>query len=364
MPEAPNPKSRPNVPPPDWQYVSPSPPVYAELDVTTNFSFLRGASHPDELVYAAAILGHAAVGVTDVNSLAGVVRAHEAAKKAGIRLCVGARLRFTDAPDTLVWCIDRQGYANLCRLLTTGKRRAAKGVCELHLKDLLETPSGLLAAVAPRSINAEVIKILDDTALCAAVAPLRDAFGERLSIAVSRLYEPADRPTWRVAEKVSGAFSVPLLATNQVHYHTDQRRLLQEVLTCIRHGCVIRSAGHKLFPNGERCLKAPAEMLHLFRDHPAAVRRSLAISERCVFSLDELRYQYPDEVVPAGMTPAAHLSNLSWAGAGQRYPQGVPEKVRRQIMHELALIEQMKIEAYFLTVHDLVRFARSRDILC
>ena len=365
MPDIENPKHRATTPPPpdELRYVAPSPPVYAELDVTTNFSFLRGASHPDELVYTAAMLGHAAVGVTDVNSLAGLVRAHEAAKKVGIKLCVGARLRFADAPDVLVWCADRNGYANLCRLLTTGKRRAGKGACALALDDLLVVPHGLFAAISPRGPDAEAPDA-DARSFEAAAGALRDAMGDRLSIAVSKLYEPADRPTLRLAESAGRALGVPLLATNQVHYHGANRRFLQEVLTCARHGCTVRDAGFRLFPNGERFVKPPGEMRHLFRDHPAAIRRTTEIGERCAFSLDELRYEYPDEVVPPGRTPAAHLAHLAWAGAAERYPHGTPARVREQIARELTLIEQMRIEAYFLTVHDLVRFARSRGILC
>jgi error-prone DNA polymerase len=362
MPEAANPKHRPLVPPPTSARGT-SCYSYAELDVTTNFSFLRGASHPDELVYRAAELGYTAIAVTDINSIAGVVRAHQAAKEAAIKLCVGARLRFVDAPDVLVWVENRAGYASLCRLLTTGKRRAEKGSCILYLQDLLSVPTGLLAALVCRSIDPQIGEP-DPAAIDTAAAALRDAFGRGLSIAASRVYGPLDRMMLRHAGSVSRTYGVPMLATNQVHYHDEHRQTLQDVLTCVRHGCTIQDAGFRLFPNGERFIKPPEDMHHLFGDLPAALRRTVEIAERCAFSLDELRYEYPDEIVPAGKTPASYLAELAWAGAAGRYPKGIPEKVRQQIIHELTLIEELKIEPYFLTVHDLVRFARSRGILC
>jgi error-prone DNA polymerase len=369
MPEPANPKHRPVVPPPasmrggSSRQASPPLTPYAELDVTTNFSFLRGASHPDELVYRAAEFGHTAIGITDVNSLAGVVRAHQAAKEAGIKLCVGARLRFTDAPDVLVWVENRTGYASLCRLLTTGKRRVEKGSCILHLQDLLSVPTGLSAALVCQSVDPHIGQP-DPAAIDAAAGALRDAFGRGLSITASRVYGPLDRMMLRHAEAVSHAYGIPLLATNQVHFHDEQRQTLQDVVTCIRHGCTTHDAGFRLFPNGERFIKPPDEMHRLFHDLPAALRRTVEIAERCTFSLDELRYEYPDEIVPPGKTSAVYLAELTWTGAASRYPQGVPDKVRQQIAHELRLIEQLRIEPYFLTVYDLVRFARSCGILC
>jgi error-prone DNA polymerase len=334
--------------------------AYAELDVVSNFSFLRGASHPDELVNQAAELGYAAVGMTDVNSLAGIVRAHQAAKEAGIRLCVGARLRFSDAPDVLAWVENRAGYANLCRLLTAGKRRAEKGACILRLDDLLAASDGLLAALTARSIDPESPAVELQTAAQA----MKEAMGDRLSLAVSRVQDGFDRACFRRAQAVGWTCGIPLLATNQAHYHISRRRMLQDVLTCVRHGCTIHQAGFQLFSNGERFLKTPLEMQHLFYDEPAALARTVEIAQRCGFSLDELRYEYPDEIVPPGKTPAQYLGELAWAGAANRYPAGVPPKVRGQIEHELRLIEQLNVAAYFLTVYDLVRFARSRGILC
>ncbi|MGD0387743.1 MAG: error-prone DNA polymerase [Tepidisphaeraceae bacterium] len=336
---------------------------YAELDVTSNFSFLRGASHPDELVNRAAELGYAAVGMTDVNSLAGIVRAHQAAKQAGIKLCVGARLRLADAPEVLVWAENRAGYANLCRMLTEGKRRAEKGSCILRLDELLAASDGLLAALTARSIDQQA-PATDGGDLQTAAQAIKDVMGDRLSLAVSRLHDGLDRPLFHRVQSVSRACDIPILATNQAHYHDARRRRLQDVLTCVRHGCTIQQAGFRLFSNGERFLKTPEEMRRLFDDLPAAMQRTLEIAQRCVFSLDELRYEYPDEIVPPGKTPPQYLAELAWIGARGRYPAGVPPKVRSQIEHELGLIEELNVAAYFLTVHDLVRFARSRGILC
>jgi error-prone DNA polymerase len=365
MPEHPLPKLRKNTPM-QFPIIGQRPTAsiaYAELDVLTNFSFLRGASHPDELVSRAAEVGYAAIGITDVNSLAGIVRAHQAAKQIGIKLCIGARLRFTDAPDVLVWVENKAGYSNLCRLLTTGKRRAEKGSCNLRLEDFLASSDGLLAALTSRSIDPETPAPKDEQLQSAARA-LKDAIGNRLSLTVSRLNDGFDRPHFHQVRTISQVYGIPILATNQTHYHDPARRMLQDVLACVRHGCTIHQAGFRLFSNGERFLKAPSEMSQFFHDQPSALQRSIEIAERCTFSLDELKYEYPDEIVPPGKTSAQYLSELAWSGAQNRYPAGIPEKVRTQIEHELRLIEEMNVTPYFLTVYDLVHFARSRGILC
>ena len=352
MPEVSNPKLR-----------VPSPPVeaagsdlpYAELEVASNFSFLRGASHPDELVYRAAELGYRAIAITDVNSLAGVVRAHDAAKQAGLKLLVGSRLCLENGEELLVWAGDRAAYGCLCRLLTTGKRRAEKRQCRLMVEDVGEHSEGLWAALVPGNPGSRISD---------RVSEIRDAFGPRFSIAASCSFGPDDRTHLANLAHLSRQTNVPLLATNAVHYHDPSRRMLQDVLTCIRHGCSIQQAGFKLFPNGERYLKSPRQMHRLFEDYPQAIRRGIEIADACSFSLDELRYEYPDEVAPAGMRPIEYLNQLTWSGAAERYPNGIPPKVRQLIEHELELIERLKYEAYFLTVHDVVRFARSRGILC
>jgi error-prone DNA polymerase len=327
-----------------------------ELAVTTNFSFLRGASHADELVVRAAELGYRAIGVSDFNTFAGVVRMHSVAREVGMKLVVGVRLVFNDHPSLLAWPTDRAAYGRLCRLLTTGKRRASKGECDLSINDFLEQSTGCHAAlILPDSTTQGLVR---------QIGMLKETLDRRLSLAVTCVYESdhaARLGEWIALGRLCG---VPLLATNDVHYHIPQRRPLQDVLTCIRHGCTIHNAGFKLFPNGERYLKSPQQMHALFAEHPQAIARGLEIAEACAFNLDELRYEYPHEIAPAGKTPLEYLSQLAWEGATQRYPAGIPAKVRSLIQRELQLIGQLKIEAYFLTVHDLVRFARSRGILC
>jgi error-prone DNA polymerase len=330
---------------------------YAELDVTTNFSFLHGASHPDELVFTAALLGYRAMGVTDINTLAGVVRAFEAARKVkGFKLIVGARLVFTDgSPELLVWPTDRDAYARLSRLLTLGRRRAPKGECHLTLEDFLDHQTGMLAAIVFSPLAAEA---------ASPVGRLRDFLGDRLSLAIHLCHTDDDQTHLQDAIDLSKQTGIPLLATNHVHYHDPGRRVLQDVLTCVRHGCAITEAGFKLFPNAERYLKSPEQMHRLFCAYPAAIKRGLEIAQRCRFTLDELRYDYPTEVVPIGRLPSDYLRELTAAGAIERYPQGVPESVQKLLDKELKFICHSKYESYFLTVHDLVRYARSRGILC
>jgi|CXWL01.1.fsa_nt_gi error-prone DNA polymerase len=335
-------------------------PRYAELAVTSNFTFLRGASHPDELVHQAAQLDYEAVAVTDGNSLAGIVRAHVAAKEVNLPLVVGCRLMFTDADwfSLLVYPTNREAYARLCRLLTLGKRRAPKGECHLTLADVLNHQQGLLAAAhlspaAPADVS-ETLSIL------------RDAFDDdRLSLAVARLYGPDDAVQIQRLSELSQRLHIPLVATNDVYYHVPERRMMQDVLTCVRHGYKITEAGYRLFPNGERYLKPLHEMARLFADHPQALARTVKIAKRALaFNLDQLRFEYADETCPPGLTPMEHLRYLTWQGASEPYPNSVPEKVRRQIEHEFSLIEELHYAPYFLTVHDLVKFARSRGILC
>ncbi|HEX2972385.1 MAG TPA: PHP domain-containing protein, partial [Tepidisphaeraceae bacterium] len=368
MPEQSNPKLRETLGPPTAMPAE-AECDYAELEVASNFSFLRGASHPDELVYRAAELGYRAIAITDVNSLAGVVRAHAAARQVKERggrppkLIIGARLCLEDAPELLVWAPDRAAYARLCRLLTLGKRRAAKGQCALGLADFVQYSEGLLAGIVcseARRHGGTEARSVEEYEL----RVLREAMGDRLSLVSSCVYGNDDAGRLSQWMRLSRKSGVPLLATNGVHYHTPERRMLQDVLTCVRHGCTIHEAGFRLFPNGERYLKSPGQMQRLFADYPRAIRRGIEIAERCTFSLDELRYEYPNELVPARISAIAHLAQLAWQGAAERYPRGIPEKVRRLIEHELTLIEQLKYEAYFLTVYDLVKFARARGILC
>ncbi|MCA9244213.1 MAG: error-prone DNA polymerase, partial [Phycisphaerales bacterium] len=344
---------------------TPSPPRaigdYAELAVTSNFTFLTGGSHPDEFVRHAAALGYAAIGVTDRNTLAGVVRAHVTAKEVGMPFRVGCRLRLlnADGVDVLVYPTSRAAYGGLCRLLTIGKRRATKGECDITLDDLAQYQDGLLAiAVPPNSTTRADIT--------APLRRLRDMFDDdRLSLALTRRYDPHDDRDERLTREYAKQWNIPLVVVNDAHYHTPRRRPLQDVLTCIRHRCTLAEAGYRLLVNSERHLKSPDEMRRLFAHAPNALRRTRDIADRAAgFSLDQLRYEYPDELCPSGATPMRRLTELTWRGAALRYPKGVPESVRKQIEHELRLVDELQYAPYFLTVQDLVRFARGRGILC
>jgi len=329
-------------------------PRYAELQVTTNFSFLRGAAHPDELVVTAAALGHAAIAITDRNSLAGVVRAHHAAKEVGLRLVVGCRLDLRDGTSLLAFPEDRAAYGRLTRLLTLGKRRAPKGECHLDYADVVAHDAGQIVMALPF----EAADMADFAARVAA------DFKGRAYLAAHHLYRGDDTQRLARLASIGEATGLPLVAVNDVLYHLPERRALQDVLTCIREGCTIAEAGYRLAANAERHLKAPQEMARLFRGRVDTIERTLEIVERCRFSLDELRYEYPEEPVPEGQTPQQRLVELARKGAVERFPEGVPDKVRGLIEHELQLIERLDYARYFLTVHDIVRLARQRGILC
>ncbi|MDP7667891.1 MAG: error-prone DNA polymerase [Rhodospirillales bacterium] len=336
--------------------------AYAELQASSNFSFLRGASHPEELVARAAELGHGAIAIADRNTLAGVVRAHTAAKAAGIKLVIGSRLDFTDgAPSLLLFPTDRTAYGRLSRLLTLGKRRAAKGACALTLDDVIE---GEVFARGAGQMAIAVPPRVPDAAFATTLGRLRDAFGRRLSLAAQHLCRGDDARRLAALADLAESRRVPLVATNDVHAHIPERRPLHDALTCIREHCTIFEAGFRLAANAERHLKPATEMARLFRAHPAALARTMEIAGACAFSLDELRYEYPVDPVPGGRTPQDELTRLAHAGAAERYPKGVPTKITAQIAHELALIGQLGYAPYFLTVHDIVRFAQGRGILC
>jgi error-prone DNA polymerase len=329
--------------------------AYAELQVTTHFSFLRGASSCEELFAQAALFGLAALGVTDRHSLAGIVRAHEAAKVTGVRAIVGCRLDLSDGAALLLYPTDRAAYGRLCRLLTLGKAHAGKGECDLAWGDVVDYGEGLIAVLVPDRPDA----------LCAArLDRLAREFADRAYLALSPRRRPHDQLRIHELSNMAAQARVATVATGDVLFHSPERRILQDVLTCIREGCTIDEAGFRRERHADRHLKRPEEMARLFARWPEALARSLEIAGRVRFSLAELAHQYPDEVGEPGGTALETLARLTWEGAVRHYPDGVPDKVAASLRHELRLIEELGYASYFLTVHAIVRFARSRGILC
>jgi error-prone DNA polymerase len=330
--------------------------AFAELVAATNFSFLRGASHANEMVGQAAELKLSAIGIADRNTLAGVVRAHTAAKDAGIQLVVGSRLVTTDGFEAVCYPKDRAAYGRLCRLLTLGNRRTVKGQCHFSFEELIAASDGqILIVMPPRTLTSQFE---------ARLSALADEARGRVHLAATFGYRGSERRRVGELAELAMRARAPLLATTDALYHHPRRKPLADVLTCIRHKCTIAEAGYRLEGNAERHLKAGAEMARLFRDYPKAVARSLEIVERITFDLEELRYEYPDEPVPPGKTPQAYLEELTWKFAAERYPNGVPDNVRALIVKELALIAELDYARYFLTVYDVVRFAKEKAILC
>lgn len=328
---------------------------YAELQVTTHFTFLRGASSCAELFTRAASLGLTALGIADRHSLAGVVQAYEAARQTGVRLVVGSRVDLDDGTAVLLYPMDRQAYGRLCRLLTRGKSRAGKGACDLRWDDLTDWGEGLLAILVPDEADERCAEQL---------ARLRRTFPGRCYLALTPRRRPGDALRLHRLSEVAAAQRVPTVATNDVLYHLPERRIMQDIVSCIREGCTIDAAGFRKERFADRFLKSPAEMFRLFARHPEAVARTVEVVERCRFGLDELRYQYPQEICTPGLRPQESLEGLTWEAAARRYPRGTPEKVRDTVERELALIGQLGYAPYFLTVHSIVCFARSRGILC
>jgi error-prone DNA polymerase len=371
---------------------------YVELSTLTNFSFLEGASHAHELVETAAALGHAAIAITDRNSLAGIARAHHAAKLLDFKLVVGCRLAFRDGREVLVYPTDRFAYGRLCELLTLGRRRAPKGECHLDYADLAKHGEGMIVvALTPEespmehssgssspglargSTSFSADKLVDARpspgmtteikgesrdSFSKFLTRLKQDFRKRAYLALCHRYHGGDRRRLEQDQALADRIGLKTVAINDVRYHVPERRPLADIVTCIRHGCQINEAGYRLQKNAERHLKPAAEMRRLFKEYESAVDRSVAIAERCTFSMGDLKYEYPEEVIGPNETAQQTLTRLARAGAQERYPDGVPDSISRQINHELALIEELKYAPYFLTVHDIVRFAKGASILC
>ncbi|MGX9393716.1 error-prone DNA polymerase [Nitrobacteraceae bacterium UC4446_H13] len=336
--------------------------LYAEIGITTNFSFLRGASHPQEYMHQASELRLPVIGLADRNTLAGVVRAYSELSNDKIkhkpRLLIGSRLVFIDGtPDVLVYPRDREAYGRLCQLLTRGKRLADKGDCYLTLNDLLEFSEGqlLIMTLPHRFQTTTALKILDR---------LQNNCGEDVWLAASLLYRGDDVRRLMRLQRIATTARVPLLATNDVLYHHPQRRALQDVLTCIRQKATIDRVGQRLEVNAERHLKPPAEMNRLFRAVPEAIAETMRFADRITFSLKQLEYNYPDEPVPPNKTAQRHLEDLTWAGAHKKFPIRISPKTKKTLHKELRLIRKLKYAHYFLTVHDIVHWARHQNILC
>jgi error-prone DNA polymerase len=328
---------------------------YVELQCASHFSLLRGASSPGELFDEAARLGYRALAICDRNSLAGMVRAHIAAKETGIRLIVGCELVLRDGMTVVVLPTDRAAYSRLSRMLSLGKARAGKGDCHLDLTDLAAHAQGLIAILVPEDADETTAQHL---------SKLAGVFGSDAHVALTLRRRPGDALRLHELEHMAVAAGVTPVVTNRVLFHEKERRLLQDVVTCIRENTTIDDVGFKRDRHADRYLKAPAEILRLFPRHRAAVAASVAIAARCRFSLSELSYQYPREVVADGETAQQTLERLTWEGAAQRFPDGVTPDVRRILQHELKLIGQLGYAPYFLTVNSIVRYAKSQDILC
>ena len=331
-------------------------PVYAELHCLSNFSFLRGASHPDELVEQAVAQGYSALALTDECSLAGSVRAHQAARQAGLKLLVGSEMLTADGLKLIFLAKNREGYGNLSALITLARRRAAKGAYTLRRHDL--------NAISPNGAVPDCL-VLWVPGAAPAIADgrwLAGRFPGRLWIAVELHAGPDDAARLAELQALGAACGLPLLAAGDVHMHVRARRPLQDVLTALRLKTSVFAAGYALFPNGERHLRSRLRLARLYP--PQLLAETQVVAGQCAFSLDELRYEYPEEIVPASHTPTSWLRHETEAGLCRRYPRGEPPAVRERIEHELALITELRYEAYFLTVYDIVRFARGAGILC
>jgi len=344
---------------------------YAELQVTTNYSFLRGASHPRELVAAAQTLGMEAIAITDRNSLAGVVKAFDAVEQVNrkvreareksesigneIKLIVGCRLDLADGQSLLCYPRDRPAYSRLVRLLSLGKHRGGKGECRLTYDDLGNYGEGQIFVALGDEPTEDLQKFLQK---------LRADFRAQCYLSLTRRFRPNENQRLHALAKMARSLRLPTVATNDILYHVPERRMLQDVMTCIRLGKTIDTLGYEREQSADRFPKSPKEMTRLFSRHAEAIERTGEIAARCRFSLTELQYQYPDEELIPGLTAQQALEKITWEGAVTRYPDGIPEKARAQIEYELKIITGLKYAPYFLTVWRIVQAAREKEILC
>lgn len=335
---------------------------YCELQVTSNFSFLRGASHPEELIEQAVVFGYPKIAITDVNTLAGIVRAHSAAKKHNIQLIPACQLDLLDGPSLLAYPTDINAYARLSALLSLGNLRAEKGKCFLYRNDVFEHREGILFMAIPPEMLSKGFDF--EMNFTHDLQEYKKMFGTSLYLAANRGYQGQDQKRLYRLAQLSQELKIPLVATNNVYYHHQERRELQDILTCVREKCTIQNAGYRLHQNAERHLKPIKEMQRLFRSYPDAIAKTLEIADLCTFSLDQLKYVYPEEITTDGRTPLEELEFLAWEGAKEIFGESLPEKVVHNINYELKFVKEMNYAAYFLTVYDIVRFAREKKILC
>jgi len=311
---------------------------YSELQVTSNFSFLRGASHPHELIDRAAEFGYKKIAITDRNTLAGIVRAHAAAREKEISIIPACRLDLLDGPSLLAYPTDRESYGRLSALLTLGNMRAEKGSCHISREDVYAHSSGIIfTVVMPDQLNR---RFEFENDFISAVSEYREAFGDQLYLSATRSYMGNDDKLIFQISQLSARFNTPVVATGDVHYHDPSRRELQDVLTCVREKCTIKEAGFRLHQNAERYMKPEEEMKRLFRKYPSAIKNTLIISEACNFSLDELKYVYPEEINKSGRSPLEELEHLTWNGAHAFYGEVIPEKVVRMVHHEMEFVKR------------------------
>ncbi|WP_321286241.1 error-prone DNA polymerase [uncultured Sunxiuqinia sp.] len=335
---------------------------YTELQITSNFTFLRGGSHPEEIVEKAAQLGYKSIAITDRNTLAGIVRAHVAARENCIRLIPACCLDLLDGPSLLAYPTNKKAYANLSALLTEGNLRAEKGKCNLYRTDVYKYAASIkFIVVPPTSLNTNFDFHPE---FIAALKEYKEMLGDELYLAAAFSYQGSDHKRLFRLSQLEARLGIPMVATNDVHYHEPGRRELQDVLTCIREKCTIHNVGFKLHQNAERYIKPVSEIRRLFREYPQTVCRTQEIADVCQFSLDELKYLYPEEITSEGRTPMEELVYLTWKGAHEHFGEQIPAKVKETIDMELEFIGGKDYASYFLTVYDYVREARSRGILC
>jgi len=336
--------------------------AYSELQITSNFSFLRGASHAHELVEQAELFGYKKIAITDRNTLAGIVRAHAACREKNVKLIPACRLDLLDGPSLLAYPTDKEAYGRLSALLTIGNMRAEKGSCHISRADVYAHSKGIIfTVVTPGMLNR---RFEYDAGFVSAIAEYREALGGQLYLTATRSYMGNDDKLIFRTSQLSERYGTPVVATGDIHYHCPSRRELQDVLTCVREKCTIQEAGFRLHQNAERYMKEVAEMERLFRKYPSAIQNTMAIAEACEFSLDELKYVYPEEINKSGRSPLEELEYLTWKGAHEFYGENIPDKVVNMINHEMEFIKKMDYANYFLFVDDIVREARSRGILC